>query len=171
MRFSEPFGSEFQRSRKKRISEADRFANRSSPRLSADETQVLRQANAGLLWTKQFYHYVIPRWLEYTNREEIQPSSPSPGKPTGRNADWGHLYNRNIISMPDKWEYPWYAAWDLAFHLIPFAKLDPYFAKEQRFYSCGNGTCIPMASCRPMNGISAMSIRLCMPGPAGGSTR
>ncbi|MCA9042140.1 MAG: glucosidase, partial [Planctomycetaceae bacterium] len=126
------FGTGFKQAFDDRIAEADRFADSLvSPGLSSDETQVMRQANAGLLWTKQFYHYVIPRWLENSGKENVKPTLTSPGAPTTRNADWGHLYNRNIISMPDKWEYPWYAAWDLAFHLIPFAKIDPNFAKEQ----------------------------------------
>ncbi|QDU43091.1 Mannosyl oligosaccharide glucosidase [Symmachiella dynata] len=124
----QPFGEEFDRTFEQRIAEADSFsASLVDPGLSVDEQRVLRQANAGLLWTKQFYHYVIPRWLD--------GKSP-PGQHTGprtvrRNSDWGHLFNRDIISMPDKWEYPWYAAWDSAFHMIPFADLDPDFAKDQ----------------------------------------
>lgn len=126
----EAFGSGFNDVFKQRIDEADRYSSSLvSPGLSADEQQIMRQADAGLLWTKQFYHYVIPRWLK--NPRKGEDETPSPGLPSPRNADWGHLYNRNIISMPDKWEYPWYAAWDSAFHLIPFAKIDPYFAKEQ----------------------------------------
>ena len=128
----EPFGKGFDDVFAARLGEADRFAESLvSPGLTADETQVMRQANAGLLWTKQFYHYVIPRWMEDSDIETGIPPLDSPGVSKVRNVDWGHLYNRNIISMPDKWEYPWYAAWDLAFHLIPFAKIDPYFAKDQ----------------------------------------
>ena len=88
---------------------------------------VMRQAYAGLLWTKQFYHYSVTDWLE---GDPAQPPPPA-GRQNGRNHDWTHLYNRDVISMPDKWEYPWYAAWDLAFHMIPFAQLDPQFAKDQ----------------------------------------
>ena len=98
-----------------------------SPELTPDERQVARQGYAGLLWSKQFYYYVVRQWLEG------DPSHPPPpaSRKTGRNSDWGHLHNRDVISMPDTWEYPWYAAWDLAFHMIPFADIDPAFAKEQ----------------------------------------
>ena len=86
-----------------------------------------RQAYAGLLWSKQFYHYIVRDWLEGDPQQPPPPAS----RAAGRNADWPHLYNRDVISMPDKWEYPWYAAWDLAFHMIPFARIDPDFAKQQ----------------------------------------
>ena len=86
-----------------------------------------RQAFAGLLWSKQFYHYIVKDWLE---GDPAQPPPPA-ARRTGRNCDWPHLFTRDMISMPDKWEYPWFAAWDLAFHMIPFAKIDPAFAKEQ----------------------------------------
>ena len=94
---------------------------------SADERLVQRQAYAGLIWTKQFYHFDVARWLE---GDPTQPKPPESRK-DGRNKDWKHLNNAEIISMPDKWEYPWYAAWDLAFHCIPLATLDPQFAKDQ----------------------------------------
>ncbi|MBA2113660.1 MGH1-like glycoside hydrolase domain-containing protein [Bremerella alba] len=127
-----PFGAEFENIFAQRVDEADRYAKSLvAPGLTEDEQSVLRQADAGLLWTKQFYHYVIPRWLENNGNPKKNHDNPMPGAPSPRNADWGHLYNKNIISMPDKWEYPWYAAWDSAFHLIPFAKIDPFFAKEQ----------------------------------------
>jgi hypothetical protein len=108
--------------------EADEFYETVIPRdLSADARAVMRQASAGLLWSKQFYHYVVRDWLQG------DPGSPTPPQErmTGRNHEWTHLYNADIISMPDKWEYPWYAAWDLAFHCIPFALVDSDFAKEQ----------------------------------------
>jgi hypothetical protein len=108
--------------------EADQFYEMIEPkRATADERRVMRQAYAGLLWSKQFYHYVVKDWLD---GDPGQPSPP-PERLHGRNADWRHLYNRDVISMPDAWEYPWYAAWDLAFHMIPFARIDPQFAKEQ----------------------------------------
>ncbi len=88
---------------------------------------VARQGYAGLLWSKQFYHYVIREWL---NGDPGQPKPP-PERLGGRNREWPHLFNRDIISMPDKWEYPWFAAWDLAFHMMPMAKVDPHFAKKQ----------------------------------------
>tara|TARA_R110002111_G_scaffold185031_3_gene250895 strand:- start:15953 stop:18700 length:2748 start_codon:yes stop_codon:yes gene_type:complete len=126
------FGAGFDEAMEQRIEEADRYAKSLvSPGLSPDEQQILRQADAGLLWTKQFYHYVIPRSLKNAKKGKADAVPPAPGTPGSRNVDWGHLYNRNIISMPDKWEYPWYAAWDSAFHLIPFAKIDPFFAKDQ----------------------------------------
>jgi hypothetical protein len=87
----------------------------------------MRQAYAGLLWTKQFYHYIVKDWLEGDPAYPPPPAS----RHYGRNHDWPHLFNRDIIAVPDKWEYPWYAAWDLAFHMLPFAALDANFAKEQ----------------------------------------
>jgi glycogen debranching enzyme len=112
----------------KRRREADEFYATVIPAtLSLDARAVMRQALAGLLWSKQFYHYDVSRWLAG------DPAGPPP--PTerldGRNRDWSHLYNEDVISMPDKWEYPWYAAWDLAFHTIPLALVDPDFAKSQ----------------------------------------
>ena len=95
--------------------------------LTDDERVAVTQAYAGLLWSKQFYHIDIRAWLE---GDPGQP--PPPARRAGvRNSEWKHLYNRDVISMPDKWEYPWFAAWDLSFHMIPFARIDPDFAKEQ----------------------------------------
>lgn len=111
-----------------RIREANEFYDSLAPStLSDDARLVQRQAFAGLLWSKQFYHYDISRWLKG------DPMGPEPPRERlhGRNADWSHLYNADVISMPDKWEYPWYAAWDLAFHCIPLALVDATFAKEQ----------------------------------------
>jgi len=113
---------------KKRIQEADEFYDElAPPDLSEDAKRVQRQAFAGLLWSKQFYHYDLKRWLVG------DPGMPDPPheRLRGRNADWTHLYNADVISMPDKWEYPWYAAWDLGFHCIPLALVDSTFAKEQ----------------------------------------
>jgi len=124
----EPFGAGFDRTFESRIREADEFYEHRLPaHLTADERGVLRQGYAGLLWSKQFYHYVIDDWLE---GDPTQPV-PSEGHKHGRNSEWGHVFNRDVISMPDKWEYPWFAAWDLAFHMIPFARIDPEFAKAQ----------------------------------------
>jgi hypothetical protein len=111
-----------------RKTEADEFyASRIPQHLSEDAKNVMRQAYGGMLWSKQFYHYDVRTWLEG------DPAGPPPPKERlkRRNKDWTHLYNEDIISMPDKWEYPWYAAWDLAFHCIPLAIIDPDFAKEQ----------------------------------------
>ena len=111
-----------------RIREADEFYARLAPAdVSDDARMVQRQAFAGLLWNKQFYHYDVDRWLKG------DPSGPPPPRDrlNGRNSDWTHLYNADVISMPDKWEYPWYAAWDLAFHCLPLALVDSRFAKDQ----------------------------------------
>lgn len=122
------FGDEFNRVFQQRIDEADAFAaDQVAPDLDADEKRVVRQANAGLLWTKQFYHYVVPRWLE----GDPGPGGENHSRAATRNRDWGHLFNRDVISMPDKWEYPWYAAWDSAFHMLPLSQVDPDFAKQQ----------------------------------------
>ncbi|MGO4882741.1 MAG: MGH1-like glycoside hydrolase domain-containing protein [Bryobacteraceae bacterium] len=111
-----------------RQAEADEFyAAWLSEGYTEESRRIARQAFAGLLWSKQFFHYGVAQWLE---GDPAQPPPP-PGREYGRNRDWKHLYNRDVISMPDNWEYPWYAAWDLAFHMIPFARLDPHFAKEQ----------------------------------------
>jgi mannosylglycerate hydrolase MGH1-like protein len=111
-----------------RLQEADEFyAAIIPPHLSEDARQVMRQAFGGLLWSKQFYHYVVKDWLEGDSTQPPPPES----RLTGRNHTWTQLYNADVVSMPDKWEYPWYAAWDLAFHCIPLALVDPEFAKEQ----------------------------------------
>jgi len=122
------FGTAFDDVLAARRQEADQFyANRIPATLSRHEQQVARQAYAGLLWSKQFFHYVVKDWLEGDPQHPTPPAS----RLRGRNHDWQHLYNREVISMPDKWEYPWYAAWDLAFHMLPFARIDIEFAKEQ----------------------------------------
>ncbi len=122
------FGRAFDTLLARRRTEADRWHDALTPAAATDaERAVLRQARAGLLWSRQFYYYDVPEWLA---GDPAQPAPPA-SRRQGRNADWGHLNNRDIVSMPDKWEYPWYAAWDLAFHMLPFAKLDPEFAKEQ----------------------------------------
>jgi hypothetical protein len=111
-----------------RIKEADEFYEDLAPAsLSDDARSVQRQAFAGMLWSKQYYHYVVRDWL---TGDPALPQPPAE-RNGGRNHDWTHLYNADIISMPDKWEYPWYAAWDLAFHCIPLSMVDPEFAKEQ----------------------------------------
>jgi hypothetical protein len=111
-----------------RIAECDEFYNQIIPKaLSPEEYLICRQGYAGLLWTKQFYHYVIEDWL----KGDRDGPKPPENRLRGRNSDWGHLFARDILSMPDKWEYPWFAAWDSAFHMIPFAAVDPAFAKDQ----------------------------------------
>ncbi|MGD0540251.1 MAG: glucosidase, partial [Tepidisphaeraceae bacterium] len=125
---AELFGSEFERIFRQRIAEADEFYDaRLSRNLPADLRNVGRQCLAGLLWSKQFYHYIVRDWLDGDPEQPRPPAS----RWNGRNREWLHLFNRDVISMPDKWEFPWYAAWDLAFHTITFATIDPQFAKDQ----------------------------------------
>jgi hypothetical protein len=112
-----------------RQAEADVFyeSQFGAQRMTEDERRVQRQAFAGMLWSKQFYFYEIEEWLA----GDPAGRHPQDGRQHGRNSDWTHLHNADILSMPDKWEYPWYAAWDLAFHCIPLAMVDPDFAKRQ----------------------------------------
>ena len=123
-----PFGAGFDRVFTQRRSEAKIFHEERLPAgISAAESDVVRQAYAGLLWSKQFYHFVVAEWMDG------DPTAPAPpaSRKKGRDRDWRHVYNRDVISMPDKWEYPWFAAWDLAFHTVAFARVDPEFAKQQ----------------------------------------
>ena len=125
---SEKFIADCEKIFEKRKKEADDFYAEIIPGdLSSDAKNVMRQSLSGMLWSKQFYHYVVKRWLEG------DPAYPKPPEKrlTGRNSDWMHLYNDEVLSMPDKWEYPWYAAWDTAFHCISLALLDAEFAKRQ----------------------------------------
>lgn len=122
-----PF-AQFNNILKKRKKEAQAFYDSLDPGLSPQNRSIWRQAYAGLLWSKQFYFYAVKPWLE---GDPTQPAPPEP-KWRARNQEWSeHLYNRDVILMPDTWEYPWYAAWDLAFHAYPLAKVDPDYAKEQ----------------------------------------
>ena len=104
---------------------SDFYAVIEPPAANQEERHIYRQAYAGLLWSKQFYYYSVREWLEG------DPTQPPANRKNKRNAEWSTLYNRDVISMPDKWEYPWYAAWDLAFHTISLSKVDPDFAKQQ----------------------------------------
>ncbi|HSF31213.1 MAG TPA: glucosidase, partial [Candidatus Tectomicrobia bacterium] len=123
-----PFASDYEHIFTSRQREADEFYASVAPQeLSPNAQNVMRQAFAGLLWSKQFFHYVVEQWI----RGDPALPPPPPERHRGRNRDWGHLYNDDVISMPDKWEYPWYAAWDLAFHCIPLALVDSDFAKQQ----------------------------------------
>ena len=123
-----PLTTNFDKVFEDNISAADEFYKTLAPETaSADEINVQRQAFAGMLWSKQYYNIDIPLWL---NGDEGQPKPPKVRK-KGRNSQWHTLNNEDIVSMPDKWEYPWYAAWDLAFHCIPIAMLDAQFAKNQ----------------------------------------
>jgi hypothetical protein len=124
----DPFDREFDALVERRRREADEFYARMVPVPCSDDARmVARQAFAGMLWNKQFYHLDVKRWLA---GDPGQPPPP-PDRLRGRNHRWTHLYNEDVISIPDKWEYPWYAAWDLAFHAIALAPIDPDFAKTQ----------------------------------------
>ncbi|MDP9115517.1 MAG: glucosidase, partial [Acidobacteriota bacterium] len=110
-----------------RMAEAEEFYSFANPQLSPDGKRVQRQALAGLLWSRQYYHFVVADWLK---GDPGQPKPPA-SRLKGRDSNWVHIYNEDVLTMPDKWEYPWYAAWDLAFHMIPLALVDPDNAKAQ----------------------------------------
>ena len=123
-----PFGSGFDAMMQVRRQEADEFYASVIPSaLHADAANVLRQALAGMLWSKQYYYYDVEQWLVERGADPFDPMR----RATPRNGGWHHLYNADILSMPDKWEYPWYAAWDLAFHVLALSLVDEDFAKEQ----------------------------------------
>ena len=125
---SDPFAADFDRILALRQEETDEFYASIIPEtLSADAKNIMRQALAGLLWSKQFYHYEVKRWLDGDPAQSPPPSE----RLHGRNHEWMHLYNADVISVPDKWEFPWYAVWDLAFHCVTLALVDPEFAKAQ----------------------------------------
>ena len=124
---SQPFGKPFDQCFADRLREADEFYQAvTPPSVSRDAAAVMRQALAGMLWSKQFFFFDGDNWLD-----EHQSNPLHRGYRNARNSEWFHMLNRDIISMPDKWEYPWYAAWDLAFHTLPISIVDPDFAKEQ----------------------------------------
>jgi hypothetical protein len=121
------FGRHFDEVMQARQREADEFYAGVIPRtLDADATNVMRQALAGMLWSKQFYNFDVSRWLRDRGSNPYRPSPKPP-----RNEQWHHMHNADVISMPDKWEYPWYAAWDLAFHVLPLTLVDVDFGKQQ----------------------------------------
>jgi hypothetical protein len=125
---SGPFGKHFEDILQTRRREADEFyAAVIPPSLNTDQANVMRQALAGMLWSKQFYLYDVDKWLEERGSDPFKESR----KQSPRNDHWHHMYNGDVISMPDKWEYPWYAAWDLAFHVVALTLVDPDFGKEQ----------------------------------------
>jgi hypothetical protein len=129
----DPLGDEFIQTNRLRQVEADQFyADLTPSGAPADAAQVMRQAFAGLLWCKQFYHFDVARWLD---GDPTQPTPP-PGRRLGRNTRWGNFDAFDIMSMPDKWEYPWFAAWDLGFHCVALAHIDPAFAKYQLILLC-----------------------------------
>jgi hypothetical protein len=122
-----PFGKQFDDIFAERIREADEFYQSvTPPSVSKDEANIMRQALAGMLWSKQFFFFDGDNWLDEHNSNPLHS-----GYQSARNSEWFHMLNQDVISMPDKWEYPWYAAWDLAFHTLPLSIVDPDFAKEQ----------------------------------------
>ncbi len=124
---NKPFGKPFDQVFADRLREADEFYKSvTPPTVGADAANVMRQALAGMLWSKQFFFFDGDNWLDEHNSNPLHS-----GYRSSRNSEWFHMLNKDIISMPDKWEYPWYAAWDLAFHTLPLAIVDPDFAKEQ----------------------------------------
>ncbi len=124
---ADPF-ADFDEVMEGRHKQADEFYDSVIPRkLNADQANVMRQALAGMLWSKQFYHYDVDKWLEERGSDPFKENR----KHAPRNDQWHHMYNGDVISMPDKWEYPWYAAWDLAFHVIALMLVDPDFGKQQ----------------------------------------
>jgi len=124
----QPFGDQFEGTFTRRKQEADAFYDRICPfPLADDMRRVQRQALAGMLWNKQYYHYVVYDWL----KGDAGGPPPPAERQKGRNCKWVNVHSEDILSMPDKWEYPWFAAWDLAFHMIPLAMIDPDFAKRQ----------------------------------------
>jgi hypothetical protein len=123
----EPFGNQFSQIMQTRRRETDEFYQGITPeRVSEDAAGVMRQALAGMLWSKQYFGFDVDKWLK---EHGIDPTLP--GGQQIRNKEWFHIVNHHIVSMPDKWEYPWYAAWDLAFHTLPLSTVDVDFAKEQ----------------------------------------
>ena len=122
------FGKHFEEVLQKRRQEADEFYGSVIPKsLDSDAANVMRQALAGMLWSKQYFYFDVNRWLEERGSDPYLPSA----RQAPRNAQWHHMYNADILSMPDKWEYPWYAAWDLAFHVLPLTLVDVDFGKQQ----------------------------------------
>lgn len=131
VQLGEPFGIGFEQTFATRLKEADEFYETVIPpsvQVDPDRANVMRQALAGMMWTKQYFYYDLDQWLR---ERHITPWTPSSQRRHIRNSDWFHMHNDDIVSMPDKWEYPWYAAWDLAFHVIPISLIDPDFAKNQ----------------------------------------
>jgi len=129
----DPLGAQFDQVIAKRRAEADEFYAELTPATAnADEAMVMRQAFAGLLWSKQLYYYDVARWLDGDPSQPVPPSQ----RLSGRNSRWRHFNSFDIMSMPDKWEYPWFAAWDLAFHTVALAHVDPAFAKYQLILLC-----------------------------------
>lgn len=126
-RIKNPFDEDFDKIISKRSQECKQFYQVIAPNTSAEKMEILKQAFSGLLWSKQYYNYEVEKWLEGDSKNSYPPEE----RLTGRNCTWKTLRNHDVLSMPDTWEYPWYAAWDTAFHCVSFALIDAEFAKEQ----------------------------------------
>ena len=151
-----------------RLVEADEFYQRITPlALTEDERRVHRQALAGMLWSKQYYLFDVDTWLKEHHGHPLVGTRQN----RVRNAEWFHMFNGDVISMPDKWEYPWYAAWDLAFHTLALSLVDFDFAKDQLLLMLRSLYAHPTARFRRTSGTSATSTRRCTPGRRCSSTR
>jgi hypothetical protein len=156
-----PFGEHFDVIMKTRLEEADQFYSTViPPSLDPDAAKVMRQAMAGMLWSKQFYNFDVNKWLKEHGADPFQP-----GETAQRNAHWHHICCADIISMPDKWEYPWYAAWDLAFHILALSLVDEEFGKQQLDLMLRGRYIHPNGQLPRTNGTSETLTRRCMPGP------
>jgi hypothetical protein len=164
----EPFGARFTKIVEARRRETDEFYRAITPGVvGEDAANVMRQALAGMLWSKQYFSYDVAKWLK---EHDVDPMRPSSGRIAVRNREWFHMLSEHIISMPDKWEYPWFAAWDLAFHTLA---LSPWMwsLPSSSSISCLLGsTCIRPDRFPHTNGTSVMLIRQCMRGPQSSST-
>jgi hypothetical protein len=161
-----PFGIDFDLIIDERRQEADVFYGAITPAsVCEDQANVMRQALAGMLWSKQYFFYDTDRWLEEHGADPMRPSARQV-----RNREWFHVIGDHVISMPDKWEYPWFAAWDLAFHTLALSTVDIDFAKEQLDLLCAKFICTRQVRSRPMSGISATSTRRYRPGRRFSST-
>jgi len=156
-----PFGSDFDAVVQTRGQEANEFYATVIPSsLSADAANVMRQALAGMLWSKQFYYYDVDKWLTERGADPFKPRR----RAGPRNDHWHHMYNAEILSMPDKWEYPWYAAWDLAFHVLALTLVDEDFGKQQLDLMLGEHYLHPSGNFLRTSGTSVTSTRPCTPG-------
>ena len=162
------FGNAFEQVVDSRRQESDEFYAAIIPTsLSADGANVMRQALAGLLWSKQYYRYDVYQWLKEHGSDPFNPIHTA----APRNDRWHHMYNADVISMPDKWEYPWYAAWDLSFHVLALTLVDPRLRQAATEPAAAGALHAPQrADCPLTNGTSATSILPCMPGPRSSST-
>ena len=146
----------------RRRAEADEFYRAiTPPDVDADGALIMRRALAGMLWSKQFYYFDLDRWLQEHRAHPLR----APQRADVRNRQWFHMQNGHVLSMPDCWEYPWYAAWDLAFHCVPLSMVDPAFTRGQIELMLSDVYLHPVGRSLPTSGTSVTSTRLCTPGP------